>query len=381
MAEATNVLVLENGAAGGIDATPGPPVSPLAETSAHASVDPNTGELIIYQMALYVEDQSLTVPLICDNGTTPVTPTLYLRGEVTTTFPMTETAPSSGVYQTTIPAGEVRSGVFGVHWWCPSVEAASSTPMLWKRCPVLIWGWRSCDQYPVGYQVLLFDPSGLVTDAASGQPIHGAQVLLYRVPTWRPDTPGEVRECRTVNSRGDNWNGEPAADPAIGAAMNVELDADLMSPIVNPQLTNHAGYYGWDVAEGCYYVDIAAEGYISKISPVAGVPPEVTDLDLKLTPHPVLKVTKAGNGDGTVTSEPPGISCGSVCSKFFVAGVKVTFTAMAETGSQFTGWDGACTGEGACEVTVDMGKEVVAIFTKKAEPEFTLYLPVIQTLR
>jgi hypothetical protein len=38
------------------------------------------------------------------------------------------------------------------------------------------------------------------------------------------------------------------------------------------------------VAKGCWYVVVRAEGYESRVSPVVGVPPEVTDLDLALTP-------------------------------------------------------------------------------------------------
>src|SRR5690606_32306788 len=53
----------------------------------------------------------------------------------------------------------------------------------------------------------------------------------------------------------------------------------------NPFVTNDIGYYGWDVAEGCWYVVVEAEGYDTLTSPVVGVPPEVTDLHLALTPQ------------------------------------------------------------------------------------------------
>jgi hypothetical protein len=38
------------------------------------------------------------------------------------------------------------------------------------------------------------------------------------------------------------------------------------------------------VVEGCWYVAVQAKGYKTRISPLVGVPPAVTDLDLKLTP-------------------------------------------------------------------------------------------------
>jgi hypothetical protein len=45
-----------------------------------------------------------------------------------------------------------------------------------------------------------------------------------------------------------------------------------------------------------------------------------------------LTVTSSGNGDGTVTSSPEGIDCGSVCSHPFADGTEVTLTASPATG-------------------------------------------------
>jgi hypothetical protein len=50
------------------------------------------------------------------------------------------------------------------------------------------------------------------------------------------------------------------------------------------QQPDEIGYYGWDVSEGCWYVTVEAAGYAPLTSPVVGVPPEVTDLHLALTP-------------------------------------------------------------------------------------------------
>ncbi|MEM7828519.1 MAG: hypothetical protein QW561_04185, partial [Candidatus Aenigmatarchaeota archaeon] len=48
------------------------------------------------------------------------------------------------------------------------------------------------------------------------------------------------------------------------------------------------------------------------------------------------------SGNGTVTSNPPGISCGYDCLEFYPQGTAVTLTAQAEPGSIFTGWGGDC---------------------------------------
>jgi hypothetical protein len=59
---------------------------------------------------------------------------------------------------------------------------------------------------------------------------------------------------------------------------------DAIDPPINPQRTDKAGHYGWDVIRGCWYVKVEAPGYFTKFSAVAGVPPEVTDLDIASEP-------------------------------------------------------------------------------------------------
>jgi hypothetical protein len=78
-----------------------------------------------------------------------------------------------------------------------------------------------------------------------------------------------------------------------------------------------------------------------------------------------LTVTKTGTGAGTVTSSPAGISCGSDCSESYDVNTSVSLTATPAADSNFTGWSGACTGTGACNVTVDTAKTVTATFTLK----------------
>ena len=61
-------------------------------------------------------------------------------------------------------------------------------------------------------------------------------------------------------------------------------DVVWTDPQMHYQHTTVEGYYGWDVSEGCWYVTVEAEGYEPLTSPVVGIPPEVTDLNLALTP-------------------------------------------------------------------------------------------------
>ena len=77
-----------------------------------------------------------------------------------------------------------------------------------------------------------------------------------------------------------------------------------------------------------------------------------------------LTVTKAGTGEGTVTSTPTAISCGAVCSANFPNGSSVTLTATTiGGGSIFSGWSGAgCSGTASCTVPMNAAQSVTATF-------------------
>ncbi|HEY4722607.1 MAG TPA: hypothetical protein VII92_12210, partial [Anaerolineae bacterium] len=132
----------------------------------------------------------------------------------------------------------------------------------------------------------LYDPSGFVTDAQTGLPISGATVTLYRAPSLLPDARSETRGCRTVNTRpggvGGSWAGLPAANTSLGVFEYPLFAPAQIDPAVNPQLTDDAGHFGWNVVTGCWYVVVSAPGHTSKVSPLVGVPPEVTDLNMAL---------------------------------------------------------------------------------------------------
>jgi uncharacterized repeat protein (TIGR02543 family) len=80
------------------------------------------------------------------------------------------------------------------------------------------------------------------------------------------------------------------------------------------------------------------------------------------TPSYLLTVRKLGTGSGTVTSAPAGINCGTACSASYPAPTSVTLTATPATGMTFTGWTDACSGTGACTVTMDAAKTATATF-------------------
>jgi uncharacterized repeat protein (TIGR01451 family) len=75
-----------------------------------------------------------------------------------------------------------------------------------------------------------------------------------------------------------------------------------------------------------------------------------------------LTVTLAGSGAGSVSSSPAGISCPGDCAEAYPTGTVVDLTATPTGGSTFTGWSGACTGVGACQVTMNVATSVTATF-------------------
>lgn len=75
-----------------------------------------------------------------------------------------------------------------------------------------------------------------------------------------------------------------------------------------------------------------------------------------------LTVNKAGPGSGTVTSSPPGINCGPACISFSAEFEENSLVTLTATGANFGGWSGACSGTGACSVTMTGDLAVTATF-------------------
>ena len=99
----------------------------------------------------------------------------------------------------------------------------------------------------------LYDPSGIL-DSTTGCPIANATLLLQALV-------------------GDRWvDADPKADPPV------------ISPRINPITSMTDGRYAWDTIPGTYRVVVSAPGYVTQISRVVTVPPEVLDLDIYLVP-------------------------------------------------------------------------------------------------
>jgi len=67
-------------------------------------------------------------------------------------------------------------------------------------------------------------------------------------------------------------------------------------------------------------------------------------------------------GAGSITAQPAPVA------GTYAAGTVVALTATPATGSQFSGWSGACSGSAACIVTMDAAKSVTASFAVTLPP-------------
>ena len=77
-----------------------------------------------------------------------------------------------------------------------------------------------------------------------------------------------------------------------------------------------------------------------------------------------LSVNKTGTGNGTITSSPAGINCGTDCIELLNYGTLVTLTAASSIGSTFVGWSGGgCSGTGTCNITITSATTVTATFS------------------
>ncbi len=79
-------------------------------------------------------------------------------------------------------------------------------------------------------------------------------------------------------------------------------------------------------------------------------------------------VSVSKTGSGSVSSSPSGINCGLSCTANFTSGTSVTLTATPDTGFNFVGWGGACSGTGTCNLTANASQTVSATFQTNTVP-------------
>ncbi len=91
-----------------------------------------------------------------------------------------------------------------------------------------------------------------------------------------------------------------------------------------------------------------------------------------------LSVLKAGSGNGTVSSTPSGIDCGSACSADFATDTTVTLRTTANSGSVFAAWQNCPDASGdVCRVALSTATQVTAVFEPEASARVrTVRVPI-----
>lgn len=97
-----------------------------------------------------------------------------------------------------------------------------------------------------------------------------------------------------------------------------------------------------------------------------------------------LMVTVRGSANGTVTSNPAGISCtiASICIASYASGTPVTLTEAHGSGASFKQWGGACSGTATtCMVTMTANQSVTATFSQVfTDPTLTAQSTLIKAV-
>ena len=76
------------------------------------------------------------------------------------------------------------------------------------------------------------------------------------------------------------------------------------------------------------------------------------------------KLAVSLSGSGTVTSTDGFINCPGTCSHIYPGQTTVTLNATPAAGWTFSGWSGACTGTGSCNLSMSQNQSVTATFAQ-----------------
>lgn len=181
----------------------------------------------------------------------------------------------------------------------------------------------------------------------------------------------------TISSLAVNQETPPGADIVQGVGLNF-LDTAFFNkvPILGTAVDEIAALKTiivWSPPKKGILLSSGAAGLVpggvTFLDPNTGAPTTLLQVPVKVqggtfdsttlavspaaTPE-TLSLATSGSGTGSINSFPSGTS--------FPAGMVVRLTAVPTSGSTFAGWSGACSGGGACSVTMNQNESVVATF-------------------
>jgi hypothetical protein len=205
--------------------------------------------------------------------------------------------------------------------------------------------------YPQGTVVTLTatpDPDSVFTGWTGDPDCSDGVVTMQSAKTCMATF--NLRSLTLTVSRSGNGSGTVTSVPAGIACGGDCTESYLYGTQVTLTATPTAGsvFAGWTGDADC------SDGVVTMQSATTCI----ATFNLQVV---TLTISRSGNGSGTVTSAPSGISCGNDCTEGYSYGTQVTLTATPSTGSVFAGW----TGDADCSdgvVTMQSATTCVATF-------------------
>jgi List-Bact-rpt repeat protein len=161
------------------------------------------------------------------------------------------------------------------------------------------------------------------------------------------------------------WVDNSGGQAAFQIERKVNTDTTYTTLVQQP--AGVAGYADGTVTAGityCYRVQAYDD---------AGVSPYSNEACGSVATGLALTVSRGGTGQGTVSSNPAGISCGTDCVETYPTGTVVTLSAIAASGSTFDGWSGGgCAGSDPCTLIGNAPVTVAATFTAAPPTSYPL---------
>jgi hypothetical protein len=158
------------------------------------------------------------------------------------------------------------------------------------------------------------------------------------------------------------WVGQPVS-PGVDVAITIGpmTSADVGSGTIVPTTPigpNGSGSYLWTIpnrvpANSAYAIGVKSFGMDNMGFQSSSGPFAIGNFH---------RVSVTLSGSGYVSSSDSSISCGMNCSAIYADGASITLTATPSSGYTFIGWSGACSGSGACTLTLTADASVQANF-------------------
>ena len=172
----------------------------------------------------------------------------------------------------------------------------------------------------------------------------------------------------------------PAAQPVTVTTTNSGATIGTITTSIS--YTSGQGWLRTSIDQGSHTVSIQPtttalpvgtySAVVTVTSSVDGMQQQTLPVTYQVALTPVLTITAAGDGSGSVTSAPAGIACtirsgatSGSCSAPFEPNARVTLTAAASGKDTFNGWGGACSGQASCTLTMGQALGVSARFNTK----------------